>query len=69
MTTRTRPPADAFARVTRDTSDEYATHRIENTDDPDYLAAMLTAETARATPRQERIAMINQRIAEVRDGE
>ena len=68
MTARTRPPADAFGRATRDTSDEYAQYRIANTDDPDYLAAMLTAETARDAPRQARIAQINQRLAEVRDG-
>ena len=67
MTARTRPPAAQFGRETRDTSDAYATHRIQNTDDPDYLAAMLTAETARDDPRQERIAQINQRLAEVRD--
>lgn len=64
-----RPPAGVFARETRDTSDEYAEHRIKNTDDPDYLAAMLTQEAARDDPRQQRIGWINQRLAEVRDVE
>jgi hypothetical protein len=67
MTTRTRPPPGIFARETRDTSDEYAEHRIKNTDNPEYLTAMIEVEAARDDPRQERIAQMNQRLAEVRD--
>ena len=64
-----RPPAGVFARETADTSDEYAEHRIKNTDDPEYLRKMIEVEAERETPRRERIAMLNQRLAEVRNGE
>ena len=68
MSNHRRPPPGIFARETRDTSDEYAEHRIKNTDDPEYLTAMIEVEAARDDPRQERIAQMNQRLAEVRDG-
>ena len=64
-----RPPAGIFARETRDTSDEYAEHRIKNTDDPEYLIAMIEVEAERDDPRRHRIGWMNQRLAEVRDGE
>ena len=64
-----RPPAGIFARETRDTSDEYAEHRIKNTDDPEYLIAMIEVEADRDDPRRHRIGWMNQRLAEVRDDE
>ena len=69
MSNHRRPPPGIFARETRDTSDEYAEHRIKNTDDPEYLTAMIKVEAARDDPRQERIAQMNQRLAEVRNGD
>ena len=64
-----RPPAGIFARETADTSDEYAEARIKNTDDAEYLKAMIEVEADRDEPRQYRIGWMNQRLAEVRDGE
>ena len=64
-----RPPAGIFARETADTSDEYAEHRIKNTDDPEYLKAMIEVEAGRDEPRRQRIGWMNQRLAVVRDGE
>jgi hypothetical protein len=61
-----RPPAGIFARETRDTSDEYAEARIKNTDDPEYLTAMIEAEADRDDPRQYRIGWMNERLQEVR---
>ena len=61
-----RPPAGIFARETRDTSDEYAEHRIKNTDDPEYLIAMIEVEAERDEPRSHRIAWMNERLQEVR---
>jgi hypothetical protein len=66
-TTRRRPPAATFALRTRDTSDEYAESRIKNTDNADYLDAILDKEVARDSPRQQRIAWINQRRREIPD--
>ena len=61
-----RPPAGIFARETADTSDEYAEHRIKNTDDPEYLKAMIEVEAERDDPRRQRIAWMNERLQEVR---
>ena len=69
MSNHRRPPPGIFARETRDTSDEYAEHRIKNTDAPEYLTAMIEVEAARDDPRQERIAQMNQRLAEVSNGD
>lgn len=67
MSNHRRPPAGIFARETRDTSDEYAEHRIKNTNNPEYLRKMIEVEADRDDPRQHRIAMMNQRLAEVRE--
>ena len=67
MSNHRRPPPGIFARETRDTSDEYAKHRIQNTDDPEYLQAMIEVEADRDAPRRDRIAAMNQRLAEVRE--
>ena len=61
-----RPPAGIFARETADTSDEYAEHRIKNTDDPEYLQKMIEVEAERDDPRRQRIAWMNERLQEVR---
>ena len=62
-----RPPAGIFARETADTSDEYAEHRIKNTDDPEYLRKMIEVEAERDDPRRQRIAWMNERLQEVRE--
>ena len=62
-----RPPAGIFARETADTSDEYAEARIKNTDDAEYLRAMIEVEADRDEPRRQRIGWMNQRLAEVRE--
>ena len=62
-----RPPAGIFARETADTSDEYAEHRIKNTDDPEYLTAMIEVEAERDEPRRQRIGWMNERLQEVRE--
>jgi len=67
MSSHRRPPPGIFARETRDTSDEYAEHRIKNADDPEYLQAMIEVEAERDAPRQHRIAWMNQRLQEVRE--
>lgn len=64
-----KPPAPTYAIETRDTSDEYAKHRIMNCESEDYLTAIIEKEAARTDPRQQRIAWANQRLAEVRDDE
>ena len=61
-----RPPAGVFARETADTSDDYAEHRIKNTDDPEYLQKMIEVEAERDEPRRQRIAWMNERLQEVR---
>lgn len=66
MSSHDRPPAGIFALQTRDTSDEYARHRIENTDDPEYLRKIIEAEADRENPRRQRIAWCNQRLQEIR---
>jgi len=67
MSNHRRPPPGVFARETRDTSDEYAEYRIQNTDDLAYLTAMIKVEADRDAPRRDRIAAMNQRLAEVRE--
>ena len=62
-----RPPAGIFARETADTSDEYAEHRIKNTDDAEYLTAMIEVEAERDEPRRQRIGWMNERLQEVRE--
>lgn len=64
---RRRPPAGIFARETRDTSDEYAEHRIKNTGDPEYLEKMIEVEAERDEPRRQRVAWMNERLQEVRE--
>ncbi len=64
-----KPPADIFALRTRDTSDEYAEARIMNTKRAEYLDAILDKEVARDTPRQQRIAWINQRRRQLQSNE
>jgi hypothetical protein len=63
--THRKPPAPVYALHTRDTSDEYAEHRIKNIDDPEYLRAIIEAEAARDDPRRQRIGWANERLAEV----
>ena len=62
-----RPPAGIFARETADTSDEYAEHRIKNTDDPEYLRKIIEVEAERDDPRRERIGWANKRLQEARE--
>jgi hypothetical protein len=62
-----RSPPSTFALSTRDTSDEYARARIENTTDPAYLTAILDKEVARDEPRQKRIGWINQQRKQIDD--
>ena len=62
-----RPPAGIFARETADTSDEYAEARIKNTDDAEYLKAMIEVEADRDEPRRQRIGWMNQQLVEVRE--
>jgi hypothetical protein len=62
-----RSPPSTFALSTRDTSDEYAKARIENTTDPAYLKAIQEKEVARDDPRQKRIAWINQQRKKIDD--
>ena len=66
MSNHRRPPAGIFARETADTSDEYAEHRIKNTDDPEYLRKIIEVEAERDDPRRERIGWANERLQEVR---
>jgi len=67
MSNHRRPPPGVFALQTRDTSDEYAEHRIKNTDDPAYLTKIIEAEAERDDPRRQRIAWANERLQEIRD--
>lgn len=41
--------------------------RVSGEDDPDRLRAALNAEAAQSSPRKDRIARLNKRLAEVRD--
>jgi len=69
MSNPRRPPPGTFALQTRDTSDEYAEHRIKNTDDPRYLTKIIEAEAKRDEPRRHRIAWANERLQEIRSDE
>jgi len=69
MSNYRRPPPGVFALQTRDTSDEYAEHRIKNTDGPAYLTKIIEAEAERDDPRRQRIAWANERLQEIRNNE
>lgn len=61
---RTRPDPDEYARRTHDTSEEYFRYRVLNVDSTEYLRKIAKVEGA-GEARQERIKLINRRVAEV----
>jgi hypothetical protein len=62
-----RPPPGVYARETRDTSDEYAEHRIKNCDDMAYLRKIIEVEADRNDPRHYRIAWANMRLDDLKE--
>jgi hypothetical protein len=60
-----KPPKGQYARSTRDTTDEYAEHRIKNCDDPERVREILKVEVEREEPRENRVAWCNQRLDEL----
>lgn len=62
-------PVDSWAKECHDTSDEYFDARVWNMDSEKHLEAALDVEVARDQPREERVGLLNQRLAEIRGGE
>jgi len=58
---------DRWAQACHDTAPEYFEARVRNMDSQRHLRAALDVEVSRSSPRQERVALLNQRLAEVRD--
>ena len=58
---------DRWAQACHDTAPEYCEARVRNMDSQRHLRAALDVEVSRSSPRQERVALLNQRLAEVRD--
>jgi len=57
-----------WGQACHDTSAEYFEHRVRQMDSARHLRAALKIEVNRQDPRRERVALLNQRLAEV-DGE
>ena len=60
---------ERWARECHDTAPAYFEARARNMDSERHLNAALDVEVARDEPRQERIALLNQRLAAVSDDE
>jgi len=60
---------DRWAQACHDTAPDYFRARVRNMDSERHLRAALDVEAARAEPRSERIATINQRLAALQDDE
>jgi hypothetical protein len=58
---------DRWAQACHDTDGEFFEARVRNMDSERHLRAALDIEVAREEPRQDRIALLNQRLAEVDD--
>jgi hypothetical protein len=64
----THLPPDKWGDAAVSWPDRFFRIRVSGESDTDRLEAALEAEAARSSPRKDRIARLNKRLAEVRDG-